>query len=372
MALPAFFNRRLNPYNFLLYSAIRGRGATVDEVTPHRVVRARHDVVHLHWPEYYFTARWLGMAVAKTVLLVVALWRLRVRRVRIVWTVHNLSGHEPRHRRLEAAMWAWFAGRVDGYIALSVSGRDAAIERFPILAERPGFVIPHGHYRGEYPDELDRTAARARLGLPATTAVIAFVGAIRAYKNVPALVRAARDLPGDEWRLLVAGDPASGDLERQITAAAAGDTRIRLDLAFVPRADVQLYLRAADLVVLPYAEVLHSGSALLALSFERPVLVPNQGAMAELRETAGAEWVRTYGGELGPATLAAALTWARTTPRDPDGLLRHLEWDEIARETLIAYDAVRRLPATIPSRSAMRTRDRLLNCYPGLRMLRRR
>lgn len=350
MALPAFFNRRLNPYNFLLYSALRRRGAVVEEVTPRRVLRARHDVVHLHWPEYSFTARWLGVAVLKAMILRVSLARLRGERVRIVWTVHNLAGHEPRHRRLEARMWRWFVGRVDGYIALSASGREAALARFPTLAARPGFVIPHGHYRGEYPDEVDRATARDRLGLPRDARVVAFVGAIRPYKNVPALVRAVRLVPGADWRLLVAGDPATDALEAEIRAAAGADPRIRLDLAFVPRADVQLYLRAADLVVLPYHDVLNSGSALLALSFERPVLAPERGALADLRETAGAAWVRTYAGTLDAETLTAAMAWAETTPRDPATLLTDLDWDEIAGATLAAYEAVRRQAVVSPSR----------------------
>jgi len=51
MALPAFQNRANNPYHALLYEAMQRRGTTVDEVSPRRVLRARHDVVHLHWPE---------------------------------------------------------------------------------------------------------------------------------------------------------------------------------------------------------------------------------------------------------------------------------------------------------------------------------
>jgi beta-1,4-mannosyltransferase len=43
-------------------------------------------------------------------------------------------------------------------------------------------------------------------------------------------------------------------------------------------------MRAADLIALPYKEILNSGSAILALSFDRPILVPAAGALAELSE----------------------------------------------------------------------------------------
>jgi beta-1,4-mannosyltransferase len=99
-------------------------------------------------------------------------------------------------------------------------------------------------------------------------------------------------------------------------------------------------LRAADLVVLPYREILNSGSAILALSFARPVLVPAQGAMTELQRDMGREWVRTYPGELRPRTLADALHWARQTPRDPARLFPNMSWETIARQTLRAYLAI--------------------------------
>lgn len=93
-------------------------------------------------------------------------------------------------------------------------------------------------------------------------------------------------------------------------------------------------------MVLPYREILNSGSAILALSFGRPLLVPAQGALCELAQRAGAAWVRTYIGELQPATIREALDWAAVTPRDPAQLFRELSWETIARQTLLAYQAI--------------------------------
>ena len=317
LALPAFCNRALNPYNALLYSAVVRLGVRVEEASVWRVIWSRDDVLHIHWPEYVFNAPTLAKAVAKSVGCVLLLSGLRVRKTRIVWTIHNVRAHEQWHARLEARMWRWFVRRVDGYIALSAVGEAAALERYPELERRPGFVIPHGHYRDEYPDEVSREAARDALGLPRTARTVAFLGALRPYKNVPALLAAFRGLADDDWRLVVAGQPLNDRLRTEVERGAAADERIRLDLAFVPRERVQLYTRAADLLVFPYRDILNSGSALLALSFDRPILVPDRGAMAELRRTVGAEWVRTYDGELTTETLATAMAWAEATPLMP-------------------------------------------------------
>ena len=55
-----------------------------------------------------------------------------------------------------------------------------------------------------------------------------------------------------------------------------------------------MFFSAADLVVLPFSDIMHSGSAILALSFNKPVLVPARGALPELQTRVGAAWVQTY------------------------------------------------------------------------------
>ena len=99
---------------------------------------------------------------------------------------------------------------------------------------------------------------------------------------------------------------------------------------------MQLFLNAADLLVFPYRDILNSGSALLGLSFDRPVLVPKLGAMGELQQAIGADWVRTYEGELNAAVLASALEWATTAAR-ATAPLAAFGWEAIARQTLAAF-----------------------------------
>ena len=85
------------------------------------------------------------------------------------------------------------------------------------------------------------------------------------------------------------------------------------------------------------------------------MLVPERGAMAELRAAVGPEWVRTYRGRLTAATLIEAMAWTTETPRGGTRLRQELDWDAIARATVRAYEAV----ATEPGRRVRRaTRTR--------------
>jgi len=271
-------------------------------------------------------------------LLVIA----RARGIKIVWTAHNLRSHEGLYPRVEARLWRTLLGRVDAVIALTEAGRDLTLQQFPCLRARPTFVIPHGSYRTAYPAGLTRDTARQGLGLPAGAQVIVSLGQLRPYKNLPHLVYIFRRLPARDVFLVIAGAPSDSALIDELQAAAGSDPRVHLHLHFIPAALLQRYLCAADLIVLPYREILNSGSAILALSFERPVLVPALGALPELQGQMGAAWVRTYEGELRPEMLTEALIWARDTPRDATHLFRELSWGRIARQTLAAYRALDR------------------------------
>ena len=339
-AWPAVANRHDNPYNWLLYSEVAKEGVDVLEFRPRRVLDGTADIWHLHWPDALLNDK-SRTRVIRDVSGTLALVRIaRARGTAIVWTVHNLSSHDGRYPEIEKRYWSAFTSQLDGIISPSRAGLSGAVSRWPTLGNVPSFVIPLGHYRAVFSAPPDRAAARADLGIAPDAKVVAFVGQVRTYKDVPALARAFRGEPDPKLRLVVAGRPEDETTARQVRDAVGSDERILLRLAFIPDGDLQSIVRAADLVVLPYQNILNSGSALLALSLDCPILVPDRGAMAELVEDVGAEWVRTYGGPLTTDTLASAVSWATTTTRAPTAPLTAFEWPQIASATVDAYDQI--------------------------------
>jgi glycosyltransferase involved in cell wall biosynthesis len=340
LAWPAFENKTGNPYNRLLYEAVEEEGVTVDEFRLSAALRGGYDLWHVHWPDdflsYAAPVKAATYVAAELVLMALA----KARGTRIVWTAHDLGPHESRHPWLERLFWQFFPPLVDGVISLSEAGRKKAREQFPALRGVPAFVVPHGHYRPAYPDAMAQAEARAALELDTDAPTALFVGRIRPYKNVPHLIRVFQQLEAPEARLLVVGNPATETVRRAVEDAAAGAERVQTALRFVPDDAMPTYCAAADLVVLPYRDILHSGSALLALSFDRPVLVPDQGAMSELQNQVGPEWVRAYAGTLTPAVLRDALQWARRADRPARAPLDALAWPRLARKTVEAYRAI--------------------------------
>lgn len=338
VAWPAEKNRAVQPYNWLLTRSLRDAGVTVEEFSPRRAL-GRPDIWHLHWPDAVLTNRNPVRALGHLIGLLLLIWAARLRGTSIVWTVHNLASHERHYPALERVLWRVLPRWVDGYFSLSESGKVATVHRVPALERVRGFVVSLGHFRGVYPDEVSREDARAALGLPLDATVIAFAGQVRPYKGVAHLIRCFRQMPGDSLRLIVAGRPSSDAVAEEIQRASAGDARIHLRLEFIPDVELQRVVRAADLIALPFVEILNSASAMLALSFDRPVLVPAIGALAELQRRVDGGWVRLYEGELTPAHLQDALRSVPSLTGRPN--LDAFAWPEIGRLTREAYLAIR-------------------------------
>ena len=340
LAQPAFKDRNDNPYTWLLYTHMAALGVDVDEFSPRRLLQNNYIIWHRHWPERNLNDTNVLRAIAKTQALLLLMKSVRSRGVKIVWSVHNLSAHERLYPQLEAWFWKAFIRQLDGYISLSKSSMEAAQQRFPELRKLPGFVIYHGHYRAEYPADISSQAARASLGISPAAKVLLFFGKIRPYKNAPELIKAFRQFPDPNSRLYIVDSPEFPTLAEAIKQEAALDTRVHIYLDFISKDKAQIYFHAADLVILPYSEILNSGSALLALSFNRPILVPLRGSLAELQYQVGEEWVRTYAGEINSLQIEAALKWALSTPRPAQAPLGAFDWKELAHRTIDAYHAI--------------------------------
>lgn len=352
LAWPGRGGRAKNPYTCLLCSHLIELGVRVSDFTPARAFRGGYDVLHLHWPEKPMMGTTLLTRTAGAVGGRAVLEAARLHGASVVWTTHNARPHEGKDTPLERWYWSGVLRRVTGLLHPSVASQTAIEARFPVAAGLPHAVVPMGHYRGSYPDQVSCEEARATFDLPERAAVVTFLGLLRPYKNVPHLIRTVRALPPERnVVLLVGGKPLGPAVAPDIERAAGGDARVRLTLQRVPDEDVQRYLRAADLVVLPFTDITNSGSALLALSFDRPVLVPRLGAMGELQALIGADWVRTYEGDLTPAILDEAITWARR-PRSARADLSPLDWGRIAEQTLAFYRSLKREAGGVVGASA--------------------
>jgi len=329
-----------NPYITQLYGGLSALGWTVDGFTRRRLVSARYDVVHLHWPEWAvsgtaLTAVWRGLA------MLAAMWLGRRRGTRVVWTVHNLRPHEEPHPWLMRIYRAALVRLVDATISLTRAARTEIQSTHPPLARRRMFVVPHGDYRSAYPEAPSRHVARQEFGIASAAPVLLFFGQIRPYKGIQELVNAFERWERPDARLIVAGQPLNRVIADELRSMADRDDRIQLRLGFVPDDEVPRLFALCDLVVLPYRRILNSGAALLALSFARPVLVPKRPQLAELRDSVGASWILMFEAELTATTLAEGAAAALAVRAGSPDLSAHA-WTRVVEQTATALNSVSR------------------------------
>lgn len=293
-----------NPYLVQLLRAIPS-DVRVLTFSWRRALLARYDVLHLHWPENLLRSRRLSRTAVRLVLGALLLARCYVTRVAIVQTLHNHAPHE-RRSFVERLLLRGFGRTTTRRIALNVA--DATTYG--------ATLIRHGHYRDWY-EEYDVP--------PARPGQLTYIGLIRTYKNVQHLVDVFCDLPGEDYRLMVAGNPDPVSLGDGLRVSAARDHRVELRLGYAEESELADIIGHASLIVLPYTEMNNSGAALLALSLGRPVLVPSAPSNTALALEVGEPWVQQYDGPLTTAVLHAALTEIPTDTRLRPDLSRR-EW----------------------------------------------
>lgn len=280
-----------NPYWTMLASGLKDAGVeVVEERDCYKIGwlfkhRKLIDIIHIH----YFQSLYCNSGHTRARLIyvfrqVLYLFLARLLGYRTVLTLHNL---EPTNALKPA--WVDYLGH---WVAVNLTERVIVhcAEARRLLAARYGrkhhvFEVSHPNYIHSYPNEIPRDASRLQLNLSSDKHVFLFFGGVRPNKNIESLIQAFRQIEGNQYSLLISGNPGN-DVEYAsvLRNLAEGDQRISLQLQFIPDDQIQIYFNACDVVVLPFAHVLTSGSAILAMSYAKPVIAHRTGCLPELLE----------------------------------------------------------------------------------------
>lgn len=342
LAWPAPSPSQSNPYISLVYSAFAKELIEIEPYTVWRPHVPRTDVFHVHWPEAILWGR-LAHHVPLTAQLaahrvLAAMDAVRQQGGTVAWTVHNLAPHHssPRHART----WDWFfpqfRTRVDTLIGLSSRSLELVCERYPELQTCRRTVVPHPHYRTVYPAPFSVAQARVALGLPTEAHVVAIIGGIRRSKGIPRAIAAFRATRKHHERLLIAGHCADVELEAEIENAVGNDPAIAFKNAYLPDSELVSCFAAADVVVINQRSTLNSGTLMLALSMDRPVIAPAQGSIVELAEALGPSWISLFSGDLTSQALRDCIDHVRSSQRTASAPIDRFDPEVVSRATIAA------------------------------------
>lgn len=230
--------------------------------------------LHLHWPDIYLRGQgglWRRLYALK--LRVDLSMALRGRK--LAWTVHNLGSHDSGGDSVEKDLYRWLARKARVIFVHDESLVAEASERLGI-PESSIVVIPHGHYRNVYGEPTKREEACRKLGINPEKNIALFLGMLRPYKGLDELLEVwpAVKKQHSDALLLIAGGGRDTDYIERIRRRCEGMKGVRLEPRFVADEEIPVFYGAADVAVLPFRAITTSGSLILALSYDCPVVTP--------------------------------------------------------------------------------------------------
>jgi len=294
-------------------------------------------IVHIHWENilygsHYFLKSMAFICFNFSILLVLK----TLFNVSVVWTMHNLAGHD----------YPWpFIDKIGRKLMFSIS--DAIIiqqkETARCLAQsnpnKKIVFLPHGNYINSYgPIAQDQDSVRASMGINKGDLVLLSLGIVKPYKKIECIMEVIKELENSnvsQAKLAIAGSSNSSYGEN--IRKSAGDSKsIVFDNKFIPDQEIPAYLRMADYSIFWYDNtVLTSGGIILSLSYGVPVIARNIEA-AELIESGKNGFKFSDKNELKKLILEL-ITRPRLDNQEVMDSVKDLGWDKIASYLVDLY-----------------------------------
>lgn len=338
---------RQNPYQNCLASALEKQGFEISiDNYPNKplvlnAVASNYPdagVIHLHWIAplfnrlYFSETRW--KAELRFFLHALRLWcdiqLAKLRGVKVVWTVHNLLHHESKNPRMELKFRRVLARHADLLCFHSKEAQELVYREYRLSPRKPFTITQHACYEPMAFDDAGVVdAIRNDYGLEREHFVFLFFGQVRKYKGLKSLIEAFTALESPHVRLVVAGHITPSE-EEWVTHEAAQDPRIVLKNSFLSEQELAGLIQASNIVVLPYARTLSSGSALMAISYGKPLVLPETARVIGVPGDRGAIYFNdSY-------TLREALEQASSTDLSSYGDFNRALSGELTWEKMVA------------------------------------
>jgi len=249
--------------------------------------RRRIKILNIHFVQQFYKS---SSVVKKLIKLLMFGFNMQVARLfgyRTVFTLHNLEPTYPLKPAWLDYLGHWMvANASERVIVYCYKARRLLKEKYG--RSKGVYYVDHPNVIQYYPNTVSKETAREQLNLPTNSLVFAFIGGVRPNKGVEVLIQAFLSFKpkDDHYRLVIAGNifPPK-EYAKSLQKMAIEDERISFYLRFIPDDELQVFMNASDIIVLPFSKILTSGTANLAMSFARPVIVPKMGCLPELVET---------------------------------------------------------------------------------------
>lgn len=237
------------------------------------VLKTDSELFHIQWlNKFYFFDR--------TFLLLY----YKILGKKIVFTAHNVDDYgRPGQKSSKFNKWSlkFFYENVNHIIVHTQDCKLKLSSQFNIPSEKIS-VIPHGINILFPLSKITSIEAREKLNIQKNFKIILFFGMLKYYKGVDILIDAFELVLKDssDYFLILAGYPSDNKyvelLQTKIKQKKLSTNVLTL-FKFIDDNEIELIMKAADCLVLPYRGIYQSGVLFLGYAFGLPIIASNVG-----------------------------------------------------------------------------------------------
>jgi D-inositol-3-phosphate glycosyltransferase len=208
---------------------------------------------------------------------------------KLIFTAHNLNAGERDEKDSLLNGWTlkFMYKIVDHVVVHTLKMKLELMDRYHISGDKIS-VIPHGLNTAVFESEMTSKEAKSKLGLKEGEKTLLYFGQIAAYKGLEHLISALAKLKagGNRLRLVIAGRVRKGDeiywanIKKAIKEYGVEKDIIE-KLLFIPDEEIEIYFKAADVLILPYKSIFQSGVVFLSYRFGLPIIASDVGSLKE-------------------------------------------------------------------------------------------
>jgi beta-1,4-mannosyltransferase len=349
------FNERLSshPYFTLLYAKIcEDNQFFVHDIKsyPDALIKlvTNTDILHLHWIESLFRGSPKNFKLPKIILrsfvyinfFIVVKFLLKKR---IIITLHNVRPHEILYPNLEKFLFRFSLKLADGIIVHNYSSKLETIKLYKLSAKdiEKIVIIPHGNFIGYYKNEISKESARDYLNIPKNKFVLLFFGHVRSEtRGIEVLLDVFEELIkiDSSLYLIIGGKCESQPLKKKLYDFSQRHKENSLvNLTFIPNNDIQTYMNASDIGILPFTRISTSGSLMLFISFGKPIIVSRLKSIEDVLGNYPLFFESNNPKELKEMIIHAKKVNLNNLSRQVYEIAEQYDWGDIAKKTNQLY-----------------------------------
>ena len=237
--------------------------------------------------------------------------RLLNKKIKILAITDNIIPHEKRFG--DFFLTKYFVSSCDAFVTLSASVLEDLTQ---FTNSKNKKFTPHPIY-DTFGEKLDKSVAKKNLELNINDKYLLFFGFVRKYKGLDLMLHAMSDQRIKDLgvKLIVAGEFYDNiDFYLDLINELDIDSNIILKSDFIEERDVKNYFCASDMITQTYRTAPQSGVTKIAYHFERPMLVTDDGGLAEIVHHKKVGYVTTQE----PKIIADAIVDFYTNNRELD------------------------------------------------------